>query len=296
MGDAFGAPFEGGLPERGLWCLLGRTRDGKKRFTDDTQMSIDLMESLLACNGLNADDAAKRFAQSYRWDRGYGPGAARILKRIARGMPWEQARVSVYPQGSFGNGGAMRAPAMALYSWLEHPGDLERVQQLVRQQAAITHAHVLAQDGAALIAVAVIQALSVDANTWNATRWMNQVRGHVQLHDAQAWAPRLNAATEWLAQNKQPAASEIARTLGNGITATDSCVTAVYIAARCMHEDFENLLKLARQCGGDVDTISCMAAAIFGAARGTSAIPADMLRQLEQAERIVSLASQLSAT
>jgi ADP-ribosylglycohydrolase len=53
---------------------------------------------------------AHRFARSYRWSRGYGPGAARLLKRIARGQDWESASVSVYPSGSYGNGGAMRAP------------------------------------------------------------------------------------------------------------------------------------------------------------------------------------------
>lgn len=42
-------------------------------------------------------------------ERGYGPGAAKVLKHIAAGMPWQQARLQVYAQGSWGNGGAMRA-------------------------------------------------------------------------------------------------------------------------------------------------------------------------------------------
>ncbi len=39
LGDAFGAPYEGGLPERLLWALIGG-RKGIRRWTDDTQMSI----------------------------------------------------------------------------------------------------------------------------------------------------------------------------------------------------------------------------------------------------------------
>jgi ADP-ribosylglycohydrolase len=110
LGDALGAPHEGGPVERLLWALIGRTAQGEMRWTDDTQMSLDAADSLLACAGMAPDDMAHRFARSYRWSRGYGPGAARLLKRIARGQDWESASVSVYPSGSYGNGGAMRAP------------------------------------------------------------------------------------------------------------------------------------------------------------------------------------------
>lgn len=46
LGDAFGAPYEGGVPERAVLAVIGTT-NGKRRFTDDTQMSIDVIESLL---------------------------------------------------------------------------------------------------------------------------------------------------------------------------------------------------------------------------------------------------------
>ena len=47
-GDAMGAPYEGGPLERAIWRLIGKTRDGCSRWTDDTQMAIDLAESLLS--------------------------------------------------------------------------------------------------------------------------------------------------------------------------------------------------------------------------------------------------------
>ena len=78
-------------------------------------MSIDLAESLLERDGLDLNDAARRFAAGYRWSRGYGPAAAKLLKRIARGADWREANRSIYPEGSFGNGGAMRAPVVGLF-------------------------------------------------------------------------------------------------------------------------------------------------------------------------------------
>lgn len=115
LGDALGAPLEGGPLERMLWRVIGKTSEGRARWTDDTQMSLDLAESLIARRTLDPDDVARRFATSYRWSRGYGPGAARILKRIRNGTDWRLANTAVYPEGSFGNGAAMRAPVVGLF-------------------------------------------------------------------------------------------------------------------------------------------------------------------------------------
>ena len=90
LGDAFGAPYEGGIPERALWAWIG-TRNGKRRWTDDTQMTIDVIESLLARGDLDQQDLARRFAQSYQWSRGYGPATAKTLGRIRRGQGWRTA-------------------------------------------------------------------------------------------------------------------------------------------------------------------------------------------------------------
>jgi len=115
-GDTLGAPYEGGPLERLVWRMIGRTSEGRLRWTDDTQMALDLATSLLEEDGVQPDAIAKRFASSYLWSRGYGPGAARVLKRIRRGERWEAASKAVYAEGSYGNGAAMRAPVLALFS------------------------------------------------------------------------------------------------------------------------------------------------------------------------------------
>ena len=155
LGDAYGAPFEGRPLERVLWKIIGNT-NGKKRWTDDTQMTIDVIESLLECGLIHQDNLAKRFAESYRWSRGYGPGAAKILQRIKKGEPWKKANISVFSEGSFGNGGAMRAPVIGLY--YSKYSDIEIVNA-AKQCAEITHAHQLGLEGAGIIALAT--ALSI---------------------------------------------------------------------------------------------------------------------------------------
>ena len=203
LGDAFGAPYEGGIPERVLWSVIGKTR-GKHRWTDDTQMTIDVVESLLEHGRVDQDDLARRFGHSYRWSRGYGRGAARILKRIRRGQPWEAASRSVFREGSYGNGGAMRAPVVGLFfaGAGEYP-----IIEAAKAIAAVTHAHPLGQEGAALIALTTALASQDVGNS----EIFDRLREHVESPKV---AARLEKA-EQLLQAQDPAPPrEVAAQLG----------------------------------------------------------------------------------
>ncbi|MBF5007055.1 ADP-ribosylglycohydrolase family protein [Diaphorobacter sp. NR2-3-3-1] len=296
LGDAQGAPFEGGWLERGLWGVIGRTRAGEMRFTDDTQMSIDLAESLLACDGFVADDVAARFAGSYVWHRGYGPGAAKLLRKIRAGMPWQRANVAVFRQGSWGNGGAMRAHVAVLFGLADDASGAAAVE-LARAQAGITHGHVRAQDGAALVAAAVIRALDGGGESIRGADGLDAVVALAGLREPSEWSSKLDHVQRWLdlPLHLQPGPRSVRAQLGNGISAVDSCLTAVYIAARFVREDFLLMLDFIRRLGGDVDTIGAMAGGIWGAARGDLALPSEAMARLEGAARLRTIAGGLSA-
>jgi poly(ADP-ribose) glycohydrolase ARH3 len=283
LGDAFGAPYEGGVLERCLWKLIGTT-SGKHHWTDDTQMSLDFIESLLALGTIDQDDLAHRFATSYRWSRGYGPGAARILKLIRRGVPWQVAVRRVYSNGSFGNGGAMRAPVIGLF--YARAGE-EKVAAAASAAAAVTHAHPLAKEGAVLVALATAFALgNVEAR--------EIVERLAKRAEAQEYAVKLHKALEWFNRSNRPDVHEVAKGLGNGIAAVDSCVSAIYIAQIYRERPYEELLEFAICLGGDVDTIASMSSAIWSASNGLSALPESLLEKLEYREGIVELAKKLA--
>lgn len=151
IGDALGAPYEGGYVERLLWKLIGKTRSGEFRYTDDTQMSIDLANSFIVNKKIDQERLASTFTKSYRWSRGYGPSAAKLLKLIKHGTKWQDANRIKFENGSFGNGAAMRAPVVALcYSY-----SLGELKENVLKSSEITHAHPLAIEGAQPIALMV---------------------------------------------------------------------------------------------------------------------------------------------
>lgn len=284
LGDALGAPHEGGPLERLLWRLIGRTARGEMRWTDDTTMSIDIAESLLACGTLDAADLARRFARSYHWSRGYGPGTAKLLKQVARGQDWQNARQCVYPDGSFGNGGAMRAPVIALF----HAQRPAAVADDARRSASITHAHPLGIEGAVLVATATAAALR-DASPAGI---LGDVAASATL---EPFRHRIGIASAWIAQEVNPSVREVVRQLGNGISAADSCITAIHAATRFLDRPFADMQAFVAEGGGDVDTIGAMAGAIWGARQGRRALPAALLERLEARDRLAALAASLHA-
>lgn len=278
-GDALGAPHEGGPLERLLWRMIGRTSDGCLRWTDDTQMALDLAESLLKEGGVRPEALATQFAASYRWSRGYGPGAAKVLKRIRRGEPWESASTSVYAGGSYGNGAAMRAPVLALF----FPSDRHALVDAARSSARVTHAHPLGIEGAVLIALAAHALLE--------GRSPSQVLELVRAECATPkFAERLKTVALWIESGNAPVPREVAITLGNGITAPSSCPTALHIALRHLQAPFETMMQFIIACRGDVDTIGAMAGALWGIVNGPSRLPPI---RLEARDTITDVATRI---
>ncbi len=245
-------------------------------------MSIDVMESLIAQGNVDTDDLASRFAASYRWSRGYGPGASKVLKRIANGERWEQASRSVYRDGSFGNGAAMRAPVIGLF-FAHKPREIDGA---ARMSAIVTHAHPLGIEGAALIAHATAGAARGDSTE----AILQLVSEHCE---SDSMTSRIAIAQKWLASSNDVRPVDIARQLGHGIAASESCITALYLALRFRDTDFLAMQQMVAAMGGDADTIGAMAGAIWGAANGVPPVPAELLIRLEQRERLSTLAAAL---
>ncbi len=282
LGDALGAPLEGGVLERLLWRLIGRTKSGEMRWTDDTQMSLDVIESLVATGDVDSDDLATRFATSYRWSRGYGPATSKVLKRVSRGERWQHANTAVYREGSFGNSAAMRAPVIGMF----YANRLGELDDAARRSAIVTHAHPLGIAGAVLIATAT-------AATTRGESSSTVLQAASESCQQSQMEARLATARRWLNARTEVDSAEVVRHLGNGIAAVDSCPTALYLALRFRDSGFIEMQQMVATIGGDADTIGAMAGAIWGAANGISAVPSELLHKLEQREKLLALAAVL---
>ena len=284
IGDAYGAPFEGGPIERLLWKIIGKTKDGKFRYTDDTQMSIDLAISFIQNSGINQEHLAVTFAKNYQWSRGYGPSAAWSLKKIKNGANWKNVNRVKFKDGSFGNGAAMRAPILAMC----FPQDKERLNENIVKCSEITHAHPLAIEGAKLIAFVTYAAL----HDWNT---------EVIIEALPTWCKSKEYQTKVAFCIKSIQTLDVVQdkvlksNLGNGIAASKSCVTAIYFALKFRNQSYNSMLAQVYKLGGDTDTIGAMAGAIWGAFNGCNAIDKNKIQSIENSIKIIKLSEQLYA-
>ena len=125
LADALGARHEGGALGAAVWWALGGVGSAELRWTDDTQMALGLARSLVERKGLDADHLAATWARDADWKRGYGRGARKMLARVRGGEDWRDANRAVFPDGSFGNGAAMRVAPLALWFGADGPALVE---------------------------------------------------------------------------------------------------------------------------------------------------------------------------
>ena len=126
------------------------------RFTDDTEMTVCVAEWLLAGESPSAEYLLARFADAYEPWRRYGSGTEAILRMFPpHRAQWRELSTAMFPQGSYGNGSAMRVAPVGLAYF----GDADAAASVAIESSRPTHSHSLAYQGA------VIQTLAVAAAT-----------------------------------------------------------------------------------------------------------------------------------
>ena len=289
LGDAFGSGFEGMDPDRARFHIGNLSKTFTRSYTDDTDMTLALAESLIRCGKIDPEDIAKQFSLSCDLTRGYAAGTVNAVLALRGGLKWHQVARIVFEDGSFGNGAAMRVSPVGLF----YHHDLDALQEAAVKQANITHVHPLGQWGA------VMQACSVGSAVMQSPK--EPFKGEaviVQLREVLWRGPieylkALNKIEEMLSQRKKLVAQEVVRSLGNGVEAHFSVPSACYVAIT-YSPDFCDAVRAAIFLGGDTDTIAGMVGAIVGAHVGEKGLPAEWIVQLEEGPRGRSFAKGLA--
>lgn len=277
LGDALGAAREGSEPGPFRW-----EGEVPLHYTDDTEMTIGLVEALLENPSIDQDYLAARFASNYTSWRGYGPGTRLALSLVKNGTPWREAARRKHPMGSFGNGAAMRAaPVGPLFA-----GDVAAIRDRSERQAEVTHLHPLGKEGAVVVAFAAAAAFR------DPPIFGNQLLERLAAFTVDAsFRAKFEAALACLSRPHDR--DRVIRELGNRVDALDSAPTAIYLFAR-YSDDYESAVAAAIELGGDTDTIAAMTGAIVGARVGASNLPASAMARLEDRFWLEALAMRYS--
>ncbi len=271
LGDAFGQCWF--MPhDRALHFIALRADPAPPwRTTDDTEMAVEVFNTLSSHGTIDRDELATRFAQRYMADpmRGYGGTAHGILQAIASGVPWAFAAGRVFGgEGSMGNGAAMRVAPVGAY----FADDLDAAITAAIASAEPTHAHPEGIAGAVAVAVASVYA-------WRAANVEGFAKAHPSLL---AWTHARTPAGDTRrglakAMDIGPDATVAlaASVLGTGeaVTSPDTVPFALWCADRCL-DRFEDALWITAEGLGDRDTTCAIVGGIVALRVGDEGLPA----------------------
>jgi poly(ADP-ribose) glycohydrolase ARH3 len=257
-------------------------------YTDDTAMAIGLAESILEVGHLDPQHLGDTFRANYMREpwRGYAIGPPTIFAMVAKEeMPYAEAARRLFGgQGSFGNGAAMRIAPLALF--FHNASDL---YEQVHASAAVTHAHPIGVDGAAVLARAIAQAMTLSPQ--NPFPFEPFCQSLIDFARTAEVRDRIKLVKTLIAGQVPP--SDAAQRLGQGVAVHESMPFALY-AFLSYPQSFEACLFCAVLNGGDRDTLGAMAGAISGAYLGVETIPPTWQDKLENCQYVQHLARSLA--
>ena len=264
------------------------------QYTDDTQLTLAIVKSLLTCGHVDPADIGAEFVKLWESNEIVGAGqvAHRAVKRLMEGVPWQDAAAA---DDLPWNGAAMRIAPVGLWH-------CDRQNELVRDvelASFVTHRHPLAVDGAIAVAAAV-----ACAATWSeieTASFLDAVRGPVADRSPE-FAARILRLGEWLRLDETTALqaivadSEWAKGGGFGVPVhvEPTVLAALYVFLKSPG-DYLATVDCALRAGGDVDTVAAIAGAISGAHNGVAAIPRDLVEGVKDSAEILNLGARLFA-
>jgi ADP-ribosyl-[dinitrogen reductase] hydrolase len=283
VGDALGVPFESMLVNnKELINWDGKTFTGSVyhqllpgQYSDDTQMSIMVAESLINNKGFNPDDLAVRYVD---WivsgrARGYGRTTLMAVQNLSAGKHWSESGIA----GSYGNGTAMRAAPFGIY----FRNDLQSLVAICKIDSAITHASEDAEAGS--IAIALAAAHAVNDDTENLLERISE-----KLPDSKVKALVYSLGS--LINSDKISPQQALRVLGTKANVRETVPAALYCFLK--FDNYHEAILAAIKAGGDTDTTAAIVGALFGAKLSMKGIDKSFY-SVEDFDKLVELDSQL---
>ncbi len=287
VGDSLGMPFEtmeSNNPSLRIWD--GKSYGASKhhgltagQFTDDTQMTVMVAESLIV-NGFSPEDLSARYLE---WidtgaARGYGRTTLMAIANIRNGIHWSETGVP----GSYGNGTAMRAAPFGVF----FRNDLKALIENVKIDSAITHRSDEAEAGALAIALATYFIVNDDEDNL-----LIKINEHLPKSMVKEKLINLNKvfSNDYLLDAATPL--EFLRLVGTRADVRQTVPAVLYCYLK--FNNCQDAIETAIRAGGDTDTTAAIVGALFGAKLGLKGIPTHYLDSLEDKDKLIVLDSKL---
>lgn len=284
VADALGVPFEKKLvnhPELIAWD--GKTYLGSEhhkllpgQYSDDTQLSLEVSQSLIENHGFNPDDLAARYMDWFFSGRarGFGTTTKLAMQNLQSGKHWSESGIA----GSMGNGTAMRAAPFGVY----YRNDIYSLINICKIDNGITHASADAEAGSIAIGLAAAYAVNHDLDNLLEKIWL-------RLPDSKVKTTIFSLDAMLHSNSITP--SQALRVLGTKADVRETVPAALYCFLK--FDNYHDAVVAAIKAGGDTDTTAAIVGALFGAKDGIKGMDVHIASKVEDADKLIELDSQL---
>ncbi|MFP3868151.1 MAG: ADP-ribosylglycohydrolase family protein [Desulfobacteraceae bacterium] len=278
LGDALGQGVEGWPASQiqATYGWLDRMVDGWQAagaYTDDTEMMLGILETLVMVGGFDPEVCAQRFVANYNPGRGYGGRIGGIMQALRQGQPWQEVGTD-----SFGNGSAMRIGPLGAFYF----DDLARLKEMALLSCLITHKHPEAQAGAVAQATGVALALKAGGRPVEADRFTDIIQAQIADLCPQ-FAQCLESLRRQPGEDRESQRQALRQAYRCDVRSIEAVPPALGTFLWTRHP--RQAMELAVNLGGDTDTLGAMAGALAGAYYGYSRLPTEWLAALESGPR-----------
>ncbi len=278
VGDALGAPLEfqsARDPDHYVTEMIGGgwLRLAPGEWTDDTQLTLVTVESLLQRRVFDPDDIARRFVAWYEaGPPDIGNHTRHVLDAIKRGVPWEQASQAAQEAApeSAPNGSLMRCAPLALFFY-RNPVYVATLSPVLSR---ITHAHPDCEAACVFLNVLLTHLLT----------------GSDRLAAVEAARTACEDGSDDLLERIEHA-QEAENTTSPTGWVLDTLEVALWAFLHTASLDSALLMAINR--GEDADTVGAVTGALAGAYYGFSGIPDRWLESLKDRPQLIDYADQL---
>ncbi len=298
VGDALGAPYEGywghQLPGRKALLRGFAEVEGYPRgqYTDDTQLTLATVESIVRQRDLAPADIARSIASLWKNHSVVGPGGSCTFAANAflKTRDWTTCGA---PVGQAGNGTAMRTAVLGLY-FLR---DSERLPAAVADVSRITHQDPRSVAGG--IAIAKAAQLLATLDEGDEVSFCGSIADAIRPYEA-TFADLIEGLPSRLREDRETALHAIAWAGSLKPEFSRPIITPFVIptvlaalwAVLLHRSSWPDAVSEAIHLGGDVDTLGAIVGALAGVRLGASAIPANLASGVLGADRIKTLATE----
>jgi ADP-ribosyl-[dinitrogen reductase] hydrolase len=283
IGDALGVFAESkpaNYPPLLIWdhkTFLGSEHHNLKpgEWSDDTQLSCLLAQSLIDCQGFNPDEIAQRYIVWFfsGTARGYGRTTKTAMDNLKAHVHWSKSGVV----GSYGNGTFMRAAPFAVY----FRNDLKSLIEAATIDAKITHNSDEAIAGSLAMVLSVFHILND-----NDQDLIPKILPYLPNSEVKN---KLSQIPDMLQSQKLP--TDILQIIGNKADVRITAPTALYCFLK--FRNYPDAVIAAICNGGDTDTAGATTGNLCAAKYGIKGIPSYWVEQIEDRDKIISLDNQL---